>query len=365
MGKIIFESCRLDEEIIKEVIKSGQAKKNCIYGCGDIGLLLKDFLQENSIKTDFFLIDDEYYISPFCQELPVLKLSEIKKKKEEMNIFIGFANVSKALDKLSEINKQHKIYCIANPCGYLKKYDINAEYYHMHLAEFEKSFKLLEDDLSRDIFVAYLNTRINLNYKYMLPFGGCRTYFGNELFELSNDEIYVDCGAFDGDSVKAFINSVKNSYKKIYAIEPDKINFKKIEQFIRKEQLTNIELINKGVWKCKDKLGFSETGNQENTMVQGKSANFLEVDSLNNILKDKDVTIIKMSVQGCEEEALLGADKILKDKAPNLAVTIFMKPDALIKLPCIIKKINPQYKIYLRCEEAFFARVILYAKVDK
>jgi hypothetical protein len=70
-----------------------------------------------------------------------------------------------------------------------------------------------------------------------------------------------------------------------------------------------------------------------------------------------------MSVQGAEKEAIMGAANILVCQEPKLAITIFMKPNSLIEIPKLIKKINPNYKIYLRCEESFFARVILYAKV--
>lgn len=365
MEGLIIDAYRKDEEIIKHLESAGGASINCIYGCGDIGLSVKEYLAEYNIEVNYFLVDDQYYISSSYQGINILKLSDINRISGKVNIIIGFSDINKAMEKLNEYKAVADVFCLSNPFVYLKEYDLDKNYFGIHRKEFEKSYDIMEDSLSKEIYKAFLNTRINLNYEYMLPYGGCRTYFGNELFSLTEEEVYVDCGAYDGDSVRTFLNSVNNKYKKIYAIEPDRFNFKKIENFVQKENILNIELINNGVWKEKDRLGFSETGNQENSVVENEPTNFLEVDSLDNMLKDEDVTFIKMSVQGCEEEALLGTSKVLKDKAPRLAITIFMKPDALVKIPQTIKSINPKYKIYLRCEDAFFARVILYAKVDK
>ena len=111
----------------------------------------------------------------------------------------------------------------------------------------------------------------------------------------------------------------------------------------------------------------NKSGNQELEISTDAvcSDTIIEVDSLDNILKENKITFIKLSVQGAEEKAILGAKKILMRWNPTLAITIFMKPDALIKIPKLIKEINPKYKLFLRCEEPFFARVILYAKVIK
>lgn len=360
---IIIETKKKDEEIIKKV-KDRKANV-CIYGCGDIGIMLYECLRLNGIRVDFFVVDDEYCTFDQCRKLPVKKLSLLKQIKEHVDVFVGFANFNKALKKLRDLDGNINVYCISNPYIYLKEYDIDSKFFRENETEFSKAYSLFEDELSKKIFVAYLNTRINKNYKYMLPFGKGKTYFNNEIFELSDDEVYVDCGAYNGDSVKSFLESVEMKYKSIYAIEPDKENFEEIKRYVNDQKIKNIFLINSGVWKKKDKLGFSETGKQEGSIIEKSTEHYIEVDALDNILHGEKATLVKLSVQGAEESALIGAENMLKKDKPKLAITIFMKPDALIKLPNIIKKINPEYKLYLRCEEAFFAKVILYAKVEE
>lgn len=365
MEKVIIEPERKDDLIVGEVRSMGDLVTNCIYGCGNIAQSLCAYLESHGIAVAFFVVDDQYYAEGgLCGGLEIKKLSDLYAAQGNVNVFVGFSNVSKAMDNLRPWIGCLNVYSISNPFGYLKPLDLNAKYYEEHREEFESALGLFEDDLSKDIFTAYLNTRINLNAQYLSPFGGCKTYFGNEIVELSGNEAYVDCGAYDGDSVRDFINETNRMYDKIYAIEPDPENFKRLRSYVEDNQLKNVTLLNIGLWNMEGKLGFSEENGQETTVKKGSPKRYLDVNSLDNILSDERVTLIKMSVQGCEEEALRGAERLLQHQSPRLAITIFMKPDALVKIPMLIKSINPNYKLYLRCEDGFFARVILYGRVD-
>ena len=54
------------------------------------------------------------------------------------------------------------------------------------------------------------------------------TYFDDDVFRLGENEVFVNCGAYDGDTVRAFLEKSKGHFKKIYAVEPDKNNFAKL-----------------------------------------------------------------------------------------------------------------------------------------
>ena len=43
---------------------------------------------------------------------------------------------------------------------------------------------------------------------------------------------YVDCGAYDGDTVEKFIDWSGGNYSKIFAVEADPVNFAALEKFI-------------------------------------------------------------------------------------------------------------------------------------
>src|SRR5688572_27822604 len=70
-----------------------------------------------------------------------------------------------------------------------------------------KAFFVWTDDASRWEYIAQLNWRVSLDLSVLsqhLP--PDEIYFADELLTLLPDEVFVDCGAFDGDTVQQFIN---------------------------------------------------------------------------------------------------------------------------------------------------------------
>ena len=49
-------------------------------------------------------------------------------------------------------------------------------------------------------------------------------YLAPDLFALGTDETFVDCGAFDGDSIVAFLRQVEGRAREVIALEPDARN---------------------------------------------------------------------------------------------------------------------------------------------
>ena len=73
-----------------------------------------------------------------------------------------------------------------------------------------------------------------------------------------------------------------------------------------------------------------------------------EIDALDNLITDEKVNFIKMDIEGSEMEALKGATKIIEISKPILAICVYHKSEDLFTIPQYIKKLNPNYKFYLR-----------------
>ena len=59
-------------------------------------------------------------------------------------------------------------------------------------------------------------------------------------------------------------------------------------------------------------------------------------------------TIIKFDVEGCEKEAIEGAEKTIGRYKPKLILSLYHRTEDLLELPLKIKELNPDYKLYLR-----------------
>ncbi len=116
-------------------------------------------------------------------------------------------------------------------------------------------------------------------------------YFGYPGIRLEDNEIFVDGGAYIGDSVEEFIDAMDNRkklYKYIYAFEPDSKNFIKAEERI--SVFKNVELVNYGLWSKKTELGFVNREFEEGigsalTTHEGKGNTTVSVISLDAFLK--------------------------------------------------------------------------------
>jgi len=62
-------------------------------------------------------------------------------------------------------------------------------------------------------------------------------YFRQDFLAFSDDEIYVDVGAADGDTIKPFLTETalqkRKTIKKIYAFEPDPFSFQELEKILK------------------------------------------------------------------------------------------------------------------------------------
>jgi hypothetical protein len=90
----------------------------------------------------------------------------------------------------------------------------------MEADDVRKSLSLWADEVLRREYLAQLRWRLFLDSDSLpppLPMG--QIYFPLDLISLSSEEVFVDCGAFDGDSVRNFIQRQRSTFRQIIAIE--------------------------------------------------------------------------------------------------------------------------------------------------
>ncbi len=173
------------------------------------------------------------------------------------------------------------------------------------------------------------------------------------------DEVFVDGGSFDGKTSQQFVHWCKNSYKKIYAFEPDKDNLEKCTQTIENVCGDRGIVINKGLWNEDAELKFKAISNGSSKVSwDGETSIF--VAPLDDMVEDK-VTFIKYDLEGAEVLALLGAKRIITECKPKLAISVYHKPEDIWEIAGLLLKLNPEYKFYLRHYSVAASETILYA----
>ena len=87
----------------------------------------------------------------------------------------------------------------------------------------------------------------------------------------------------------------------------------------------------------------------------------IEVRKLDDMLRDRKVTFLKMDIEGSELAALRGAERIIREQRPKLAICVYHKPEDMWEIPGFILNCHPDYKLYLRHYSISYTETVLYA----
>ena len=72
------------------------------------------------------------------------------------------------------------------------------------------------------------------------------------------------------------------------------------------------------------------------------------VNSIDDLAQGRAVSYIKMDVEGAEVQALEGGTKVIKEYAPKMFVAAYHYDVDIFRLPILIWKLVPEYKIFFR-----------------
>ena len=213
-------------------------------------------------------------------------------------------------------------------------------------------YRCLGDDKSRREFAAQIAWRCSLDYDRLpIPDSASDIYFPPDLMRLSGEEVLVDCGAFDGDSIRLFSEKTSGSFRHIHAIEPDATNRRSLERYVSSlssRERDRISVLPFGVSDHNDTVHFNTSGTAASRMTTDESTDLIECRRLDGLLAGFPPTIIKMDIEGSEPDALWGATETIRTARPILAVCAYHKCEHLWTLPAIMSAALPEYQIFLR-----------------
>lgn len=236
------------------------------------------------------------------------------------------------------------------------------EYHSGCLGNDEDILSLYDEELSKDIIskrLAFYNTG-DVSFIDSIPISPC-AYFDDGQLNITDKEVYVDCGAFDGDSIKLFYDFTKGRYKKIIGLEPDTISFERLCKAVK--GCHDVQLICCATGKENTKMSFSSKGVLGSTFSDEEGSELTDVRRLDDILSGENVTLIKMDIEGAELDTLMGAEQIIKNLRPELAVCIYHRIDDIITIPKLLHSLVPEYRFKVRQHSCSMLETVLYAEV--
>ena len=236
----------------------------------------------------------------------------------------------------------------------------NAEkYFVKHQKDVEFIASLLSDDLSREVYFSAIKYRNTHNPKDAPVYSKHDQYFVKDIVSLSDNEVFVDCGAYDGDTMKEFIKVSGGKYQSIVCFEPVEDYHKRLKKRGNGKSVTAIRA---GVYKESTTLNFNDAGGKGSAITNNAEHTIsIPVRAIDDVPECKDATFIKMDVEGAELDALHGAKETILRNKPKLAICIYHYHRDFVEIPKYLHSLVPEYKFYIRHHAFSINETVLYA----
>ena len=124
---------------------------------------------------------------------------------------------------------------------------INHERIERYADTINAIYNVFEDDTSKESFAAYLKSRYFGSWAYIQPHVCEKMYFP-DFIELSCNESFIDCGAFDGDTLKLFSSKASSTWDNYLTFELSIKPYGTLCNFIIDNKLVNVHTYKTGVW---------------------------------------------------------------------------------------------------------------------
>lgn len=337
-----------------------------IYGAGVYAYVLKRFLDANGVAVGGVMVDAAYHSERTFMGMALARTEDALARLAGQPIVAGIANYPLLIDKLARLGVTD-VHVIDVP-DYLNMPNafMDRQFVQENAERFDAAWALLADELSRETYVAAINTKINEDLEHIRPYVRLdRLYFPATEFPLHDSEVLLDVGGFTGDTVREFHQVTGGRYSRIISLEPSEENFDKLQATIEELRLTRVLPLRIGAWDEKTTLPFAAQEWHIDNRISPGGAGRIAVDRIDSLLHGiaESVSLMKFDINGAEYPAISGARETIRRCRPRVVVRLHRKED-FFRLPILLKELAPDMHLYLRQRNYMSMMLVLYGVFD-
>lgn len=357
------------EELVQALSrKFDDSKGIAVYGAGDTAERWFAPFLEGDVAPTCFIDDTPGKRGTFLYGKPIVSFEEAHSKCKSFLILLA-SIVPGTREIMVDSLRKHPIEGV-EVCTNWEEY-----VFCKHAKDVLSVFDMLTDGVSKATYANMILTRMGKTVQdqsYTYP---GQSYFGiPEFMKLNFQEVFVDCGAYVGDTLEQFLNVRWGEVKKMFAFEPMERQFRamqaRVERLKREWALTDeqIQLVQAGVGErsYKTEMKQYEKGDAPITgeALSGESDHGdIPVISIDDYFAEQPVTFLKADIEGYEWKMLHGAEATIKRDRPKLAICIYHTPFDMYRLALWIKSVCPDYKFAVRQHYCDIWETVLYAYI--
>lgn len=341
---------------IFEISKGLESAPIALYGAGRLGRQFLEAAHIFGIQIDCFLDSDSRLWGQDIKynngqaSVRVMSPKEVDKKKT--NVIISVVETHSSIRSLREY-------------GFKNIFTIPSQFYHTILKfDWKRFFFVLPrlgDERSREVLLKAIESRLTGQMSLESVYEP-NQYFPGGIVRLSDEEIFVDGGSFNGSSAKELVALTGGKFSEIHIFEPleekESSIISGLEGYIRNGKAV---LTKKALFDEQGHMSFHESGPASRITEYGER--IVESESLDNYFEKLGIwpTFIKLDVEGAELKALKGAKKCIERKRPKLAVCLYHRLEDYYELPKYLMEHYPFYSFFVRHHSMSQGETILYA----
>jgi FkbM family methyltransferase len=346
------------------IYKKFENKQIFLYGAGGCGIWTDTTLKQNNITPVAFLdsnkkgnINGTPVYNPFTESIDTANalviVSIFNRDCDYLNIkqllkTRGFNAVIPFIEFYSHLNNS-----FSYPSAFWLSHN------KAYLNDSNDILTLLKDNISRDVFSSIIKARQNNSYEMLpVPYPISEQYFSKDV-PLHNYDTFIDCGAYNGDTI-ADMTANGITIRNYYGFEPDLKSFKSLSDAV-KEYDMNIVLFPSGIHSHTEIIKFT-SDNGEGSAINDNGSDIILGISLDETFPKglQESILLKMDIEGAEMKALHGAENFIRNNCVDIAISVYHKPDDIIKIPKFINTFGC-FDFYIRQYGYYGLETVLYA----
>jgi FkbM family methyltransferase len=351
--------------------KLNENKGIVIFGAGILGNKIATFLSNKNHNIICFADNNSNLWGSYINGIPVLSLVESGEKYSNSICIICIWNPRFHYEIIKKQLDQFKFEHIIHSAQIMQLYSeellphyhfANPNFYIQNKDQIFKTYELLSDAESKRQYILQLEYRFKIDFNSLPKSDSHNQYFPNGIINLSENEVFLDAGAYDGDTFLEFYKRVNGKYINYIALEPDPKNFEVIQ--LNLESYNNVVIDPFAVGERHEFLNFNSTGG-EGASISNEGDVSVECVSIDEKYIKYKPTFLKFDIEGAELDALKGAQNVIQQFTPTIAVCIYHKPQDIFEIPLWINDLNPNYNFFVRTHGHDGFEFVLYAVSKK
>lgn len=319
-----------------------------LYGMGNGADKILNICDSFGIEVADFFASDGFVRGHSFHGKTVLSYGQVKEKygADNLIVLLSFAScLPSVLSQIEAVAQECELYAPDVPVCGDTLFDLS--FARAHGEELRRVWELLADEESRRIYEAVIAYKLTGRIDLLRSAESEKERIYRELLDAATIGAAADLGAYNGDTIRELMTYAPQ-LSTVFAMEPDRRNFKKLEQWLEGIESPVVHSFFGAAWSEDATLIFGDSGNRNaGVFAPGRQVE-VHAKSLDSFVGGERVDYVKYDVEGAEREALNGSRQVIARCRPRLLISAYHRSEDIFALPLQLHEMAPDYRLYYR-----------------